>query len=122
MNGDAVALPMSAMALREVINLEIGGERVSVSWWAISYAARAFVRRLPSGHTMTFEPVPKTVFNSTVFSDESPDGRWVQFVGQSIAGENTGLALKQLPVLATNWNAWSSAYPRHGSAIDRWHA
>ena len=110
-NGDAVALPMSAMALREVINLEIGGERVSVSWWAISYAARAFVRRLPSGHTMTFEPVPKTVFNSTVFSDESPDGRWVQFVGQSIAGENTGHTLKQIPVIATNWSAWSAAYP-----------
>ena len=110
-NGDAVALPMSAMALREVINMEIGSERVSVSWWAISYAARAFVRRLPSGHTVTFEPMPKTVLNSTVFSDESPDGRWVQFVGQAIAGENTGHTLKQLPVIATNWSAWSSAYP-----------
>ena len=110
-NGDAVALPMSAMALREVVNMEIGGERVSVSWWAISYAARAFVRRLPSGHLVTFEPIPKTVFNSTVFSDESPDGRWVQFVGQGVAGENTGDTLKQLPVLATNWSAWSDAYP-----------
>ena len=94
-----------------MINLEIGGERVSVSWWAISYAARAFVRRLPSGHTMTFEPVPKTVFNSTVFSDESPDGRWVQFVGQAVSGENTGHTLKQIPVIATNWSAWSAAYP-----------
>ena len=110
-NGDAVALPMSAMALREVINMEVGGERVSVSWWAISYSARAFERRLPSGHMVTFEPIPKTVHNSTVFSDESPDGRWVQFNGQAVAGENTGHVLKQLPVLATNWSAWSAAYP-----------
>ena len=110
-NGDAVALPMSAMALREVINLEVGGERVSVSWWAISYAARAFVRRLPSGHMVTFEPTAKTVFNSTVFTDESVDGKWVQFLGQAVAGENTGHTLKQIPVLATNWSAWSSAYP-----------
>ncbi len=110
-NGDAVALPMSAMALREVINMEVGGERVSVSWWAIAYAARAFDRRLPSGHLVTFEPIPKTVLNSTVFNDESPDGRWVQFNGQAVAGENTGQVLKQLPVLATNWSAWSDAYP-----------
>ena len=110
-NGDAVALPMSAMALREVVNMEVGGERVSVSWWAISYSARAFNRRLPSGHLVTFEPIPKTVYNSTVFSDESPDGRWVQFVGQAVAGENTGVELRQLPVLATNWSAWSAAYP-----------
>ena len=110
-NGDAVALPMSAMALREVINMEVGGERVSVSWWAISYSARAFERRLPSGHMVTFEPIPKTVLNSTVFSDESPDGRWVQFNGQAAAGEETGRVLKQLPVLATNWSAWSAAYP-----------
>ena len=110
-NGDAVALPMSAMGLREVINMEVGGERVSVSWWAICYSARAFERRLPSGHNVTFEPIPKTVHNSTVFSDESPDGRWVQFSGQSVAGEETGHVLKQLPVLATNWSAWSAAYP-----------
>ncbi len=110
-NGDAVALPMSAMALREVINMEVGGERVSVSWWAIAYAARAFDRRLPSGHLVTFEPIPKTVLNSTVFNDESPDGRWVQFNGQAVAGEITGHVLNQWPVMATNWSAWSAAYP-----------
>ncbi len=110
-NGDAVALPMSAMALREVVNMEVGGERVSVSWWAIAYAARAFDRRLPSGHLVTFEPIPKTVLNSTVFNDESPDGRWVQFNGQAVSGESTGHVLKQLPVVATNWSAWSAAYP-----------
>ena len=110
-NGDAVALPMSALALREVINMEVGGERVSVSWWAIAYAARAFDRRLPSGHLVTFESIPKTVLNSTVFTDESPDGRWVQFNGQAVAGEDTGHVMRQLPILATNWSAWSAAYP-----------
>ncbi len=111
LNGHAVAFPNSAMALREVANFEIGGERVAVSWWAVSYAARGFRRRTRSGHAVTLEPVAKTIFNSAVYRDESEDGRWVQFLGQAVSGECTGESLEQIPVLATNWSAWSSAYP-----------
>ncbi len=110
-NGDAVAFPMSAMALREVVNLDIGGERVAVSWWAVAYSARAFRRRTASDEVITLEPVPKTVFNSAVYDDETGDGKWVQFLGQAVAGERTGETLDQAPALATNWSAWSSAHP-----------
>ena len=48
-DGDAIAYPLSAMALREVANEEFGELPISVTWSPITYAARVFVSRGPDG-------------------------------------------------------------------------
>jgi hypothetical protein len=107
-NGYAVAYPLAAMSVREVINDSFGDLTVAVSWWPVTYSARAFV--LGDADEAQLKPQRKTLLNSTALLDEHGD-TVVQFLGQKVTGPERGTALRQLPVVMTNWRAWSAAHP-----------
>ncbi len=112
-NGQAVAYPLSAMALREAANEEVDDEAVTVTWWPVTYSARAFAARLPNdptGEPIELEPGNQTVLNSSVLLDEVGSG-WVQFLGQAVTGPRAGWQMKDIPTVSTNWRAWRDAHP-----------
>jgi hypothetical protein len=113
--GHAIAYPLAAMSVREVAHEVLDGKHLFISWWPVTYSARAFVYRSPgvqSARAAEPELIPlrKTLLNSTVLMDGS-GSEIVQFLGQAVVGPLTGLTLDQVPVVSTNWRAWSTAFP-----------
>ena len=109
-DGDAIAYPLSAMALREVANEEFGELPVSVTWSPITYAARAFVSRGPDGEAFTLAPTEQMVLNSPLLEAEN-GSLYLQFTGEAIMGPDAGHQLRRLPCLNTTWSAWRHAWP-----------
>ena len=108
-DGDAIAYPLSAMAVREVANEEFGNLPVSVTWSPITYSARAFVSIGPNGESFTLAPTDKLVLNSTLLEAED-ESHYLQFTGQAIIGPDAGHQLERIPCLNTTWAAWSSVW------------
>ncbi len=109
-NGHAIAYPLAAMSVREVAHEVFEDVHIFMTWWPVTYSARAFVFEPGSGQEPDLVTVRKTLLNSTVLVD-SDGNEIVQFNGQAVTGPNTGGTLKQVPVVSTNWRAWSGAYP-----------
>ena len=109
--GHAIAYPLAAMGAREVAHEVLDGRHVFVTWWPVTYSARAFVMDAPAGGgEPSLAPVRKMVLNSSVLL--APGGRHVaQFIGQVVRGPGTGESLRQVPVVSTNWRAWCAAFP-----------
>ena len=108
--GDGIAYPLSAMALREVANEEFGDLPVSVTWSPITYAARVFVSLGPDGEAFTLAPTDQLVLNSPLLEAEN-GSLYLQFTGEAIMGPDAGHQLRRLPCLNTTWGAWSRAWP-----------
>lgn len=108
--GDGIAYPLSAMALREVANEEFGELPVSVTWSPITYAARVFVSLGPDGEPFTLAPTDQLVLNSPLLEAEN-GSLYLQFTGEAIMGPDAGHQLRRLPCLNTTWGAWSRAWP-----------
>ena len=108
--GDAIAYPLPAMALREVANEEFGNLPVSVTWSPITYAARVFVSEGPDGKSFTLAPTDQLVLNSPLLEAEN-GSLYLQFTGEAIMGPDAGHQLRRLPCLNTTWGAWLRAWP-----------
>ena len=109
-NGQAVAYPLAAMGLREVVHEDFDGTRIDISWWPVTYSARAFAVDDRRSNEAFYDPVRKTVLNSSVLIEDTGN-LMVQFIGQVVRGPDQGKDLSPVPVVSTNWRAWSSAYP-----------
>lgn len=109
-NGFAIAYPLAAMSVREVAHEVLDGVHIFVTWWPVTYAARAFVVEPSDGIDPELFVIRKSLLNSAVLSDESGN-EYVHFLGQAVTGPATGNTLSQVPVVSTNWRAWSAAYP-----------
>lgn len=109
-DGYAIAYPLSAMSIREIVHESFGDLHVIVTWWPVAYSARAFVFESKDAEEPALSHVRKTLLNSSVLVDERGDSI-VQFTGQRLTGTDKGVKLEQIPVTMTNWRAWSDSHP-----------
>ncbi len=108
--GHAIAYPLAAMGVREVAHEVMDGRHVFVTWWPVTYSARAFVVEAEDGAEPDLYTIRKTLLNSMVLTDAAGN-EIVQFLGQTVVGPDAGHTLRQIPVVSTNWRAWSGAFP-----------
>ena len=106
-DGYAIAYPLAAMSIRDIAHETFGDMHVFVSWWPVEYSARAFV--IESDDEPSMSQLRKTLLNSSVLTNETGD-LLVQFTGQTLNSDSD--RLKQIPVVMTNWRAWSAAHPK----------
>ncbi len=109
-DGHAIAYPLAAMSVREVAHEVLGGKHLFVTWWPVTYSARAFIIEPEDGVEPELYTIRKTLLNSMVLMD-ARGNEIVQFIGQAVTGSLAGHTLKQVPVVSTNWRAWSGAFP-----------
>jgi hypothetical protein len=109
-NGHAIAYPLAAMSVREIAHEVMDGTHMLVTWWPVTYSARAFVLESENNSDPALLPVRKTLLNSSILADQS-GSEIVQFLGQAVTGQISGHSLPQFPVVSTNWRAWSGAFP-----------
>ena len=109
-NGVAKAYPIRILNWHEVVNDEIGGEPVLVSFCPLCGTGMAFDARL-DGRRLIFG-VSGLLYNSDVLMyDLETESLWTQIGSRALTGPRQGKKLRQIPLLHTTWERWREEHP-----------
>jgi hypothetical protein len=94
--GQTKAYPLQILTWHEIVNDEVGGLPVAVTFCPLCNAALVFDRRL-DGRAVEFGTTGKLRKSDLVMYDRRTDSWWQQFTGRGIVGEHAGERLRQVP-------------------------
>ena len=110
-NGISKAYPISILNWHEIVNDEIGGEAVVVSFCplcgtGVAFAAHAGGKKLSFG-------VSGLLYNSDVLLyDRETESLWSQLLTRAISGPMKDTSLKLIPLEHTSWVDWQKRHPQ----------
>lgn len=104
-NGEARAYPQRVLVWHEVVNDEIGGESVSITYCPLTGTALGFLR----GDT-ELGVSGRLVNSNLVMYDRASDSFWPQMLGAAINGPREGEGLEELRVVWTTWERWQERH------------
>ena len=94
--GEARAYPLQVMVWHEIVNDEVGGVPVAVTFCPLCNTAIVFDRRA-EGETLTFGVTGNLRDSDLVMYDRQTESWWQQFGGAALVGADAGDELEQLP-------------------------
>lgn len=109
-NGDARAYPLKILNFHEIVNDEIGGEKVVVTYCPLCRSGIVFSRIL-DGLELSFGNTGALYESALVMYDKETESYWAQIGGEAIKGELTGKKLKVLPSNTLTFGEWKSLHP-----------
>ncbi|MFQ5971555.1 MAG: DUF3179 domain-containing protein [Alphaproteobacteria bacterium] len=111
-NGEAKAYPLTILMFHEIVNDELGGVPISVTYCPLCNSAIVFDRRVGE-RVLDFGTTGKLRNSDLVMYDRQTESWWQQFIGEAIVGEMTGTKLKMLPVRVEAFGRYKQRLP-HG--------
>jgi len=96
LNGEAKAYPLRILMWHEIVNDEIGGVPVAVTYCPLCNTGIVFDRRV-EGRVLEFGTTGKLRHSDLVMYDRETESWWQQFLGEAIVGEMTGTRLEMIP-------------------------
>lgn len=111
-NGVARAYPLQVLIWHEIVNDEINGKAVSVTFCPLCYATGVFLRKL-DGKSVTL-----SALNDQVFVDEESRSHWNIF-GRAVSGPLAGRQLEAVAHHRVFWFAWSAFVAERGSLFQK---
>ncbi len=110
--GDARAYPQKVLVWHEIVNDEVAGERLSVTYCPLTGSAVGFRgRSRGDGAALTFGTSGKLVNSNLLMYDRQTDSQWPQILGVAITGPNEGVALEEFSLVWTTWDRWRRTHP-----------
>ena len=109
-NGDARAYPLRILTWHEIVNDEVGGVPVVVTYCPLCNSAIVFDRRI-DGRAVEFGTTGKLRHSDLVMYDRDSESWWQQFLGEAIVGARTGTRLTALPARLESWELFSRRHP-----------
>jgi hypothetical protein len=109
-NGEARAYPLRILVWHEIVNDEIAGIPVTVTYCPLCNSAIVFDRRL-DGRVLDFGTTGKLRNSDMVMYDRQTESWWQQFLGEGIVGEMTGKQLKMLPARLESFEKFRDRAP-----------
>jgi hypothetical protein len=110
LGGEHRAYPARILDHHEIVNDEIAGEAVAITWCPLCGSAVG-IRRNVAGELTEFG-VSGVLYNSDlVFYDRATETLWDQIEARGIVGPMTGEKLELVPVTMTRWARWLAAHP-----------
>jgi hypothetical protein len=109
-NNHARAYPLQILMWHEMVNDEVGGVPVLVTFCPLCYTAIAFDRTLDS-QVHTFGVSGLLRHSNLLMYDKSTESLWQQVTGQAVVGDMVGKQLKTLPAQIISFEQFISAYP-----------
>ncbi|NOE18277.1 DUF3179 domain-containing protein [Ruegeria atlantica] len=114
-NGDERAYPLRIMGWHEMFNEVIGGVPVALAYCTLCGSGILFETQV-AGRRKPF------IFGSSGFLyrsnklmfDRETHSLWNQYTGKPVVGPlaNSGITLKQRPVVITTWDSWRASHPK----------
>jgi len=101
--GETRAYPLQIMTWHEIVNDEIGGDPVLVTFCPLCNTALVFRRPMIGVETLTFGTSGNLRYSDLVMWDRQTESWWQQFNGEAIVGDLTGTQLDPLPAAIISW-------------------
>jgi hypothetical protein len=110
LEGEARAYPVLILNYHEIVNDEIGGKPIAVTYCPLCGSGLVF-ERVFGDRTVEFG-VSGLLHNSDlVLYDRATESLWQQITGKAFAGPMRGEELRTVPVAMTRWGIWRAAHP-----------
>ena len=109
-NGEQKAYPLQVLMWHEIVNDEIGGVPVAVTFCPLCNTTIVFDRSL-DGRVLDFGTTGKLRFSDLVMYDRQTESWWQQFLGEAIIGELTGSRLKIIPARVESFGNFKERAP-----------
>ena len=108
--GQTRAYPLQILTWHEIVNDELGGVPLSVTFCPLCNASIVFDRRA-GGRVLDFGTTGNLRMSDLVMWDRETESWWQQFTGQAIVGEMAGTVLSRLPASIVAYEDFRTAYP-----------
>ncbi len=109
--GEAKAYPLQIMTWHEIVNDEIGGVPVSVTYCPLCNTGITFERPTIDGELLDFGTSGKLYNSNLVMYDRQTETYWAQATGQAIVGDLVGEQLTFVPARILSFSDWRAEHP-----------
>ncbi|MGH9992988.1 MAG: DUF3179 domain-containing protein [Nitrososphaera sp.] len=108
--GDVRAYPLQILVWHEIVNDNVGGVPVAVTYCPLCFTNQVFKRTI-DGQAVEFGTSGKLYNSNLVMYDRASESLWSQALAQAIAGEHAGKTLDRIPFDVAYWKEWKALYP-----------
>lgn len=108
--GEARAYPLRILIRHEIVNDEIAGLPIAVTYCPLCDSAVVFDRRF-DGRVLDFGTTGKLRHSDMVMYDRQTESWWQQFVGGGLIGQYAGRELTMLPARVESLAIFRSRFP-----------
>jgi hypothetical protein len=108
--GETRGYPIQILTWHEIVNDEIRGTPVAVTFCPLCNTAIVFDRRV-EGNMLDFGTTGKLRDSDLVMYDRETESWWQQFSGEALVGEHAGKELEQLPAQIVAWSDFRRDHP-----------
>lgn len=110
LNGDVRAYPLPILIWHEIVNDQVDGRPVVITYCPLCDAGLAFERAV-DGQILDFGTTGILRNADLVMYDRQTESWWQQFTGEAVVGEMTGARLTLLPVSLVSWADFKRQFP-----------
>ena len=114
LDGAAKVYPLQILTWHEIVNDELAGRPVAVTFCPLCYSAIAVDRRISDGdsaRTLTFGVSGLLRHSDMVMFDRQTETLWQQFTGEALVGDLLGTTLEILPAQIVSFAQAREAAP-----------
>ena len=106
----ARAYPIAILNWHEIVNDDIDGRRLAITYCPLCGTAVAFDATI-DGSPTDFGVSGLLYNNDVLLYDRATESLWSQIMSEAISGERVGTKLTMLPVSHTTWRDWLAKHP-----------
>jgi hypothetical protein len=110
-NGDVRAYPLQILVWHEIVNDNVGGIPVAITYCPLCFTNQVFSRTV-NNTILEFGTSGKLYNSNLVMYDRSSNSLWSQALGEGIVGIYAGIKLQKLPFDVAYWKDWKQLYPQ----------
>jgi Protein of unknown function (DUF3179) len=113
LDGVARAYPLQILVWHEIVNDEVAGTPVAVTFCPLCNTAIVFDRR-HDGRVLDFGTTGNLRHSDLVMYDRQTESWWQQFGGEAVVGELAGAELELVPSRIVAWEDFAARHPDGG--------
>jgi hypothetical protein len=111
LDGQAKAYPLQILLWHEIVNDQVGGVPVAVTYCPLCNTAISFRRPVVDGTATSFGTSGRLYKSNLVMYDRATKSLWPQALGQAVTGELTGRQLERVATQIVAWTDFRAAFP-----------
>ena len=108
--GAAKAYPLQVLTWHEIVNDEVGGVPLSITFCPLCNTAIGFKREF-DGQVLDFGTTGRLRYSNLIMYDRQTETWWQQATGHGIAGQYAGSQLEFYPANIVSWDEFRSNHP-----------
>ncbi len=110
LEGEARGYPLQILTWHEIVNDEVGGTPIAVTYCPLCNSAVVFQRSV-DGRVLRFGTSGLLRNSDLVMWDRQTESLWQQITGEAVVGELTGTRLQFLPSSIIRWKEFEERFP-----------